>query len=404
MRSIMSETRKTFSAQERRLAVTIFVAVIAASAAFLLFTSPVDADDGYDGEITLYGYNVTMGLQNPSQVETVEWNFGDGSPTETVTISASNANGEVTHRYASEGDYVVTATMRNSYDGGSETVLTYLYHIMGFPTITFDSQGGSSVQSIEGTRSSFVASQPSAPTKAGFTFTGWFLDADCTQPYDWSTTVVRDITLYAGWSEEVIEYTVTFDMNGASGSIDSQTVVSGNTISEPANPSRTGFVFMGWQYNGALWNFTSPVTSNMTLVAMWEPVGSETTYYVVTFDANGGTAGYTQQNVLEGNSVVLPTATRDGYTFDGWYAGETFIGNAGDSYPVSSNITLTAHWTENANDDGDNTMWLILAIVCGILAIVCLIVAYYVSLYTVIGTVVFAIAALVCGLIYGGLI
>ncbi len=290
----MSESIKTISVQERRIAALI-VAIIAASAAFLLFTSPVDAEEGrYDGEMTLYGYNVVMGLQSPSQVEYVVWDFGDGSPAETVTITPDNANGEVRHLYAAKGDYVVTSTMHNSYNGGSETVLTYLYHIMGFPVVTFDSRGGSDIVSIEGTKSTFVATQPADPTRDGFTFTGWYTDAECTQAFDWSASVVRHITLYAGWQEDVVEYMVTFDMNGADGSIDSQTVTSGNAITEPANPSRTGFVFMGWQFNGKLWNFTAPVTSNMTLVAVWEPVGSETTYYVVTFDANGGKAGYTQ--------------------------------------------------------------------------------------------------------------
>ncbi len=400
----MSETMKTLSVKERRI-VTILVAMVMAASAAILLSPTSDAEgDDIKGEITLYGYNVVMGLQNPSQVDSVEWDFGDGSETVTVKITADNANGEVKHLYEQEGTYTVTATLRNTYTdetGQHEgvTVMKYIYHIMGFPTITFDSQGGSDVSSIEGTKSTFVASEPSAPTKDGFTFDGWYLDEDCTQAYDWSTTVVRDITLYAKWTEAVVEYTVTFDLGGAEGSIDSQIVRSGGVINEPANPGRTGFVFMGWQFDGKLWNFTSPVTSDMTLVAMWEPVGSETKYHVVTFDADGGKAGYTQLNVIEGNSVILPEATKDGFTFDGWYSGDVRIGVAGDSYKVEGNVTLTAHWTSVSEDDSDvlSYIWIVFAI----LAAVCLI-GLVASGYAllVIPTALFAILSVVTYLLF----
>ena len=331
----------------------VVLAVIMAASAVILLSPTSDAAEGdveYDGEITLYGYNVTMGLQNPSQVETVEWDFGDGSETVTVEITASNANGEVTHKYEKIGDYTVTATMRNTYmEGGEqhdgETVLTYLYHIMGFPTITFDSNGGTDVDSITGTKSTFKATAPEAPTKEGYTFTGWYTDKTCTTLFDWNTTVVRHITLYAGW--EPVTYTVHFDLNGGEGSIEDVTVEHGKTIAIPDVPIRENYNFEGWYYNGEAWSFSTPVTSNMTLIAQWESIDDGKVYYVVTFNANGGTAEYSQKSIIPGNSVILPEATRDGYTLEGWYSGDTRIGVAGDSVIVNSNITYTAHWTPN---------------------------------------------------------
>lgn len=348
----MFGTSETISVKERRIMAVVLAVIMAASAVILL--SPTsDAAEGdveYDGEITLYGYNVTMGLQNPSQVETVEWDFGDGSETVTVEITASNANGEVTHKYEKIGDYTVTATMRNTYmEGGEqhdgETVLTYLYHIMGFPTITFDSNGGTDVDSITGTKSTFKATAPEAPTKEGYTFTGWYTDKTCTTLFDWNTTVVRHITLYAGW--EPVTYTVHFDLNGGEGSIEDVTVEHGKTIAIPDVPIRENYNFEGWYYNGEAWSFSTPVTSNMTLIAQWESIDDGKVYYVVTFNANGGTAEYSQKSIIPGNSVILPEATRDGYTLEGWYSGDTRIGVAGDSVIVNSNITYTAHWTPN---------------------------------------------------------
>ena len=393
----------------------VVLAVIMAASAVILLSPMSDAAEGdveYDGEITLYGYNVTMGLQNPSQVETVEWDFGDGSETVTVEITASNANGEVTHKYAEIGDYIVTATMRNTYTEGGEqhdgeTVLTYLYHIMGFPVITFDSNDGTDVEPITGTKSTFKATAPEAPTKEGYTFTGWYTDEECEQLFDWNTTVVRHMTLYAGW--EPVTYTVHFDLAGGEGTIEDQVVQHGKTISEPAAPTKEGYNFAGWQVSGADWSFTTPITSNMTLVAQWDPIDDEKVYYVVTFDAAGGTAEYSQKTIIAGNSVVLPEATRDGYTLEGWYSGDTRIGVAGDSIAVNSNITYTAHWTavepapgpddeQGGNDDGDDgfPLWMILAIVTVVLAIIAA-VAYFLNFpYIFILTAISAVATVVC--------
>ena len=75
--------------------------------------------------------------------------------------------------------------------------------------------------------------------------------------------------------------------------------------------------------------------------------------YTITYDANGGSCSTTSENA---SSVALPTPTRDGYTFNGWYTaatGGTLVGAAGDSYAPSADITLYAQWTENAVDPGD---------------------------------------------------
>ena len=70
--------------------------------------------------------------------------------------------------------------------------------------------------------------------------------------------------------------------------------------------------------------------------------------YTVTYDANGGSCATTSETA---SLVTLPTPTKDGYTFMGWYTaatGGTLVGAAGDSYTPSADITLYAQWTENA--------------------------------------------------------
>ena len=245
-----------------RRGIALALGAVLVAALFVLVMMPAtDADPTYDGEIDLYGYEVVMMLNNPSQVSTVEWDFGDGSEHETVTLDATNPNGMVEHTYAAKGDYVVTATMRNQYtdpvtgevlDG--ESKLTYIYHILGFPIVTFDSKGGSPVPTIEGTSSHYVPAKPTDPTRDGFDFKGWYEDEGCTRPFDWSSEVTKHTTLYAGWDPvPVTEYTFTlrYDANGGTGAPADDTFTGTSpdahvfTVASSV-PVREGFRFDGW--------------------------------------------------------------------------------------------------------------------------------------------------------------
>ena len=180
------------------------IVVLVAAASALVMIAPASDAETYDGTIDLYGYKITMGLIEPNQVSSVEWDFGDGSEKVTVQITSENPVGTVQHTYSAKGDYVVTATMRNQYTNSEgqlvdgESKLTYLYHIYGYPIVTFDSKGGSSVPSIEGTKSHYVPEKPADPTRAGFGFTGWYTDPECIKAFDWTSEVAKHTTLYAG--------------------------------------------------------------------------------------------------------------------------------------------------------------------------------------------------------------
>ena len=135
-------------------------------------------------------------------------------------------------------------------------------------TVTFDSNGGSSIFSqtvIEGS----TVKKPENPTKEGYTFVSWQLNG---KDYDFNTKVTSNLTLVAKWEKKNVsdkEYTVTFDSNGGS-SISSQTVIEGSTVKKPENPTKEGYTFVSWQLNGKDYDFSTKVTSNLTLVAKWE--------------------------------------------------------------------------------------------------------------------------------------
>lgn len=118
---------------------------------------------------------------------------------------------------------------------------------------------------------------PEAPTKEGHTFTGWYLDEDCTQPYD-GRPIYADTQLYAGW--EINTYTVTFNSNGGE-AVEALTVDWNSTPSELPTPTREGHTFLGWFDGDSVYD-NAPVTENKTLTAHWQ-----INTYTVTFMSDG---------------------------------------------------------------------------------------------------------------------
>ena len=91
------------------------------------------------------------------------------------------------------------------------------------------------------------------------------------------------------------------------------------------------------------------LTGDVTISITAAPEASTATEYTVTYDVNGGDALTSSTvQVAVGDSVTLPTATRDGYTFLGWQPeGSTELLAAGAAYTPTTNVTLTAQWAQN---------------------------------------------------------
>ena len=128
--------------------------------------------------------------------------------------------------------------------------------------------------------------------------------------------------------------TVTFDTDGGS-AVESQTVASGRKAVRPADPVRTGYTFAGWYLDGEVYDFDTPVTTDLTLTAHWTA-----NQYTITFDTAGGSeiAPITQDY---GTPITAPAdPTRNGYTFVGWSP-------ALPAAMPAENMTVTAQWTVN---------------------------------------------------------
>ena len=213
-------------------------------------------------------------------------------------------------------------------------------------TVTFDSAGGSTIPAQTVTDGA-AAIDPGTPTRDGYTFTGWLLDG---KSFDFATPITGDITLTAGWEESgepaPTIHTVTFD--DGTGNTVTVNVQEGETVQEPSAPSRDGYEFTGWLLDGTPYDFTTPVTGDITLTAGWEKTEEPVTTFTVSFRTNGGTA-VEQQTITEGGTVEKPMdPTRDGYTFTGWL----LDGQPYDfTTPITGNIVLDAAWEQNTPID-----------------------------------------------------
>lgn len=134
--------------------------------------------------------------------------------------------------------------------------------------ITFDSNGGSIVESQEVLKNN-KATKPVNPTKEEYVFVEWRLDGVA---YDFNTAITEDITLVAEWQVDVKpKYIITFDSAGGT-EVPPIEVREGSTAAAPTNPTKADYNFNGWYLNDAFFDFNTPITGNITLIAKWEKV------------------------------------------------------------------------------------------------------------------------------------
>ena len=209
-------------------------------------------------------------------------------------------------------------------------------------TVTVQPNNGTTVDSFVVTENGTITA-PANPTKEGYTFDGWYLDANFSTKVDFSTfKVTEDIALYAKWV--INTYTVTFNSNGGS-AVANATVNYNTAVTLPNAPTKEGYTFVGWYTDEACTNqYTNgKITANTTLYAKWS---EDAEVYEVTFETNGGSE-IAPINVVEGEAATLPSTnpTKGGHAFDGWYL-DAACTQAYTNQPITAATTLYAKWVE----------------------------------------------------------
>lgn len=195
--------------------------------------------------------------------------------------------------------------------------------------------------------------------KVGYTFAGWKEKGKKDVVWKIPATAAGIKNVVAQWKANT--YTVKFDVNGGTVGTQTKTVTHGDLYGELPTPTRDGYTFAGWYDDNS-----NPVTKDTVvttakdhkLYAHWKA-----NTYTVTFEANEGTVETKTQTVTYGSTYgELPTPTREGYEFAGWFTEQNggMQVMADTKVTTAADRTLYARWTQNlytvtikADKDGD---------------------------------------------------
>ena len=182
-------------------------------------------------------------------------------------------------------DTFVSVIRKNSKYAVSKDETTFyekiLFHLNGHGKYTPDSQT---------VKYGNTANEPTDPVENGYDFGGWYTDRECTKAFDFGTSVIENLNLYAKWTEKPKYVTPTstggygggyvaptnfkfvFDANGHGVAPSVQNVDNGKMAIEPKDPEAEGFIFGGWYTDKACttaFDFTKGITANTTVYAKW---------------------------------------------------------------------------------------------------------------------------------------
>ena len=235
---------------------------------------------------------------------------------------------------------------------GTNVVLTAQWTANKYKAF-FNANGGTVATASKDVTYDSVYGELPTPTRTGYEFSGW-VNAGATITASTIVKKAQNHTLYAKWTANT--YNVALDQQDGSGGSNTVTAAYGQKPPTVAVPRRTGYAFGGYwtgkngaggQYFDEYGRATCPWNNTRTYVlyAKWTA-----NTFTVTFDANGGKTPTASKSVsYDAAYGTLPTPTRTGYGFSGWY---TRI-SGGTKVVASTRVTLTAaqtlyaHWTAN---------------------------------------------------------
>lgn len=178
----------------------------------------------------------------------------------------------------------------------------------------------------------------SIPSKAGFAFKGWSISNTEYTAFDFSSAIQQETDLYACF--EANAYTVCFTYDDTIYTID--TVAYGNPVTKPANPTKTGYTFIGWYGDincQTPFDFTKEITESCSIYGKFE-----INTYTVSF--YNQTTLMELKNVEYGKTVSIPSSVpvKEGYTFIGWSTSDTELLEFDFTSQITANTVLYAYF------------------------------------------------------------
>ena len=347
-------------------------------------TSPVSKNTYVGGIAGEFYYCNTDILQNgKNYFNNISDRWGDGhNPDKNWTTYLSNLSTK-----AKDINWYKTAS---NWWGAWD--MTSVWQIVGnnYPTfrtktLTLNANGGSvSADYFNGsgstvtryrTYASYYGKLPT-PTRTGYTFAGWYTAASGGSKIT-STNVYGsgNTTLFAHWTPNT--YTVSYSLGGGTQGTYLPTSWTYDVAQQISNPTRTGYTFDGWTASGlststAVYGTSSNPTTKWSSASTKVKASSATgalyfknlrttsgtitltanwtiNQYDLNFDANGGSVSVQERPLNYGDQYgTLPTPTRTGYTFNGWFTAASGGNQVSATTTMgASDTTIYAHWTAN---------------------------------------------------------
>ena len=241
-------------------------------------------------------------------------------------------------------------TIYAQWTNGTSTTQNY--------TVTFNPNGGKVTPTTKQYTANASLTGLPTPTRAGYKFTGWYTAASGGTKVSSTNKVTKNMTLYAHWTKTAATTKVKITLNANGGKVSPASIsVDKNTayFTQLPTPTRTGYEFDGWftaKSGGTKITSAAKATANRTIYAHWtEGVEEKDINLQVTFNPNGGTVIQKRKTVLQGTRYRdLPTPTRSGYQFQGWYTAKTGGTKVTEKTKAvkSANHTLYARWSKSA--------------------------------------------------------
>ena len=314
---------------------------------------------------------------------TVTWNPNGGSvsPTSTTKTHGSTLGTLPTPTRAADAQYTYTfkgwftaATGGTQISASTTVTGNVTYYAQWTATLrsytaTFNGNGGGtpSPSTITKTYDSELGTLPTC-SRTGYTFLGWYTASSGGTKISSTTKITGTVTYYAQWS--INSYTLTYNVNGGNTvSPAFKSVQYGSAYGTLPTPTRAStaqysYTFAGW-YTAATGG--TQVTANTTMGA-----GNTTIYahwtatlrsYTATFNGNGGgtPSPSTITKTYDSELGTLPTCSRTGYTFLGWYTASSGGTKISSTTKITGTVTYYAQWSINSytltyNVNGGNTV------------------------------------------------
>ena len=213
-------------------------------------------------------------------------------------------------------------------------------NMLGDVYVTFDAQNGTAPTVVK-FDSNFTL--PAAPTKEGYEFGGWYLDKDCTNP--WEVSATQSITVYAKWIADADAVFVYFDAQNGAAPV---AVKFDENFALPQTPTNGNKVFGGWYLDSECttpWQKPQTLAESVTVYAKWDEPSTNETY--VYFDAQNGTEPVAVK--FDENFALPQTPTNGNKVFGGWFTDTSFDNEWSVPSALTQSVTVYAKWFDVAD-------------------------------------------------------